>query len=395
VRIGGVRVFDGEQVLHDRDVLVSDGVIREVHDTAGLPADVDGRGRTLLPGLFDAHVHLDPHPDTALRHLVESGVTTALDMFSGGQSLTRTVAIKRSDPPDLADLRTAGTGATAPGSMLEKLTGHPLPTVTDAASADAWVRARLQEGADYIKIIYDEREGGPLSVATLTALIQAAHAQDVLAVAHTMTEQHARAAVEAGIDGLAHLFIGDDITPDFGRFAAGHDVFVIPTLIVLRGFCGYRPHEDLLTDRRLAHRMLRPPMPTRPAVPSRHHLYNAATEALRQLTAAGVAVLAGTDTSLPTAALGVFGYGATLHGELELLVDGGLSPTQTLIAATSAPARAFRLADRGYIRPGMRADLLMVDGDPTSDIRDTRNIVAVWKRGVRIRPHNQPRPAVH
>jgi imidazolonepropionase-like amidohydrolase len=392
MRIGGVRVFDGEQILPDRDVVVSGGVITDVTEAAGSPADLDGRGRTLLPGFFDAHVHLDPHPDTALRHLVESGITTALDMFSGGESLTRTVAIRQSDPPDLADVRTAGSGATAPGSMLEKLTGHPLPTVADAHAAHAWVQARIQEGADYIKIIYDEREGGPLTVTTLTALIEAAHDHGVLAVAHTMTEHHARTAVAAGIDGLAHLFIGADATADFGRFAADHDVFVIPTLIVLRGFCGYRPHEDLLTDPRLARHMHLPPMPIRPADPSRHHLYTAATKALRELTAAGVAVLAGTDTSLPTATLGVFGYGATLHAELELLVKGGLSPTQTLIAATSAPARAFRIPDRGFIRPGMRADLLLVDGDPTNEIRDTRNIVAVWKRGARIHPHTNSAP---
>ena len=58
-------------------------------------------------------------------------------------------------------------------------------------------------------------------------------------------------------------------------------------------------------------------------------------------------LLAGTDTGLPTAALGIIGYGATLHAELELLVEAGLSPTQALAAATSAPARAFRLTDRG------------------------------------------------
>lgn len=387
MRIGGVRVFDGEQVLHNHDVVVSDGVITAVTEAAGSPAEVNGHGRTLLPGLFDAHVHLDARPDTALRHLVESGVTTALDMFSGGRSLTRIVAIRASDPPDLADVRTAGTGATGPGSMLEKLTGHALPTVTGPHAAHAWVRARLDEGADYIKIIYDEREGGPLSVATLTALIEAAHTHGVLAVAHTTTEECARAAVAAGVDGLAHLFIGDGATADFGQFAADHGVFVIPTLTVLRGLCGYRPSEDLLTDPRLAYLMGRPPMPVRPADPSRHHLYEAATEALHQLTAAGVAVLAGTDTSLSTAVLGVFGYGATLHGELELLVDGGLSPAQSLAAATSAPAHAFRLPDRGFIRPGMRADLLLVDGDPTKDIQDTRNIVAVWKRGARIDPH--------
>lgn len=69
---------------------------------------------------------------------------------------------------------------------------------------------------------------------------------------------------------------------------------------------------------------------------------------------------------------------------LELLVEAGLSPVRALVAATSAPARAFQLADRGLIRPGTRADRVLVDGDPTDAIRDTRNLVVVWKRGIRI-----------
>jgi imidazolonepropionase-like amidohydrolase len=383
VRISGVRVFDGEGVLANQDVVVHDGVITEVTEAVAAAADVDGRGRTLLPGLFDAHVHLAPHPEAALRQLAEMGVTTALDMFSGGEPLAHMWRVQQADPPHLASLRTAGTGATAPGSMLEKLAGQPLPTVDSPAAADAWVDARLRDGADYIKIVYDEREGGPLDLATVRALVHAAHARGVLAVAHTITEQRAREAIAAGVDGLAHLFIGDAASEDFGRFAADHGVFVVPTLTVLRGLCGYRPHQDLEADRRLADRVSRgrPPIPVRPADPSRNHLYTAATAALRQLAAADVPLLAGTDTGLPTAALGIFGYGATLHGELELLVEAGLSAMQALVAATSAPARAFRLTDRGRIRPGMRADLVLVDGDPTQDIGDTRNLVAIWKRG--------------
>jgi imidazolonepropionase-like amidohydrolase len=77
-------------------------------------------------------------------------------------------------------------------------------------------------------------------------------------------------------------------------------------------------------------------------------------------------------------------YGASVHKELEHLVDAGLTPTAALVAATSAPAKAFRMTDRGRIKAGMRADLLLVDGDPSKQIRATRNIVAVWKRGVRV-----------
>jgi adenine deaminase len=71
----------------------------------------------------------------------------------------------------------------------------------------------------------------------------------------------------------------------------------------------------------------------------------------------------------------------SIHREVELLVRAGLSPIEALRAATSAPARAFRLADRGRIAPGLRADLLLVDGDPTTDILATRAIRTVWKLG--------------
>lgn len=100
---------------------------------------------------------------------------------------------------------------------------------------------------------------------------------------------------------------------------------------------------------------------------------------MQQLIQAHVPILAGTDAPLPGTT-----YGASLHSELELLVREGLTPSQALAAATSLPAQSFRLNDRGRIRPGVRADLLLVEGDPTKNILATRNIVTVWKRGVRV-----------
>ena len=77
-------------------------------------------------------------------------------------------------------------------------------------------------------------------------------------------------------------------------------------------------------------------------------------------------------------------HGESLHHEFELLVDAGLSPTEVLQAATSLPARQFGLADRGRVAPGLRADLGLIDGDPTSDIRATRNLQRVWCAGVDV-----------
>jgi len=92
-----------------------------------------------------------------------------------------------------------------------------------------------------------------------------------------------------------------------------------------------------------------------------------------------VPILAGTDAPNPGTT-----FGASMHDELALLVSAGLTPSQALEAATSAPARAFSLSDRGRIAAGLRADLLLVDGDPTSDILATRHIAGVWHSGVRL-----------
>ena len=105
--------------------------------------------------------------------------------------------------------------------------------------------------------------------------------------------------------------------------------------------------------------------------------------------AAGARVVAGTDANdvpgRPAAVL----HGASLHLELELLAQCGMAPTDVLAAATSRAADVFGLRDRGRIAVGHRADLLLVDGDPTVDVTDTRALRTVWRAGV---PHDLAHP---
>lgn len=117
--------------------------------------------------------------------------------------------------------------------------------------------------------------------------------------------------------------------------------------------------------------------------------FDMALATVAALHTAGVDLLAGTDV----AHLGVPGvaHGATLHDELRLLVRAGLSPVEAMRAATSLPARCFGLTDRGCVQEGRRADLLLVDGDPTATIGDTLSIWAVWRQGVRL-AHNPMSP---
>ena len=388
-----VRVFDGERVFEHRSVLIEDGRISRIDGLAfEVPnADViDGQGRTLLPGLIDAHVHLPDHAEEASRQALVLGVTTQLDMFSGGERLKRIKKIESEDRPDLAAVRTAGVGATVPGGHPTQMGGPSVPTITAPEQAQAFVDARLAEGSDYIKIIHDDGSTWRwtqtrvpmLGNSTMRALVEAAHKRGKLAVVHVLSEQQARDAILAGADGLAHMFTGDRVGPDFATLAASHHTFVIPTLSTLYLDCGKSEGPAILADPLLGPfigKEWQPRMAMPKADSSLNHFCNGTDEGVRQLIRAHVPLLTGTDAPVPGTT-----YGASVHGELAMLVRDGLTPLQALAAATSEPARAFRLSDRGWIRPGMRADLMLVHGDPTNDILATRNIIAVWKRGVRV-----------
>jgi imidazolonepropionase-like amidohydrolase len=106
---------------------------------------------------------------------------------------------------------------------------------------------------------------------------------------------------------------------------------------------------------------------------------NVLRASLARLQQAGVDVLAGTDADAPGTV-----HGASLHGELVQLVKAGLTPTQALASATRLPAERFGLNDRGRIAEGLRADLLLVDGDPTTDIKATRAIARIFKNGYEV-----------
>ena len=391
--IQDVRVFDGKVVSRHRSVLIEDGKISRIYSHPVRLSDteiIDGAGRTLLPGLIDAHVHIPDQAETAARQALQLGVTTQLDMFSGGDRLKKINQLEAEDRPDLSDLRTAGVGATVPGGHPTQMGGPPIPTITSPDQAQEFVDARIAEGSDYIKIIHDDgstwtwtnKRVPMLDTATMHALVEAAHKRGKLAIVHALSEQQARDAIEAGADGLAHIFVGDAVTSDFGHFAAAHHAFVIPTLSTVYWDCGKSEGPAILADPQLGpfiapefHQRLEMAKPDA----SKNHFCNGTDEAIHQLLRERVPLPAGTDAPVPGTT-----YGASVHCELALLVRDGMTPIQALAAATSVPARIFRLSDRGAIKPGMRADLVLVQGDPTENILDTRKIVAVWKRGVRV-----------
>ncbi|MFE3450752.1 amidohydrolase family protein [Nonomuraea sp. NPDC059194] len=393
--IRNARVFDGLQTIASADVLIDGALIAEP-DSRPADLEIDGSGKTLLPGLIDAHTHTF---DGDLAQALRFGVTTELDLFClpGNLARQRRAAAERDD---VADLRSSGVLATAPGGHPSQLmdspgvrdlgdAAGPFDTVADAGQAKAFVEARLAEGADYLKIVVDSGHVGGLdlpvlSPSTVAALVEAGHAAGLLTIAHAVTTRDALVALDAGIDGLAHV-VTDPMSEDLAARIAAQGVFVVSTLTYFEAVLNDPSGAELVRDERIGSKL---PEQARAAldrdtglIPVHPNGVRNAVQAAGTLHRAGVALLAGTDAN-PWAPV----HGASMHREVLLLTEAGLSAEQALAAATSVPARHFGLTDRGRIAPGLRADLLLVDGDPTTDITATRSISEIWRRGVRQAP---------
>src|SRR5215469_10598482 len=348
--IRNARVFDGQQIVNATEVWVENGAIKAVGSDVKAPSDVitiDATGDTLLPGFIDSHTHA--YGD-GLKEALIFGVTTELDMFTDPHYAA---GVKKAQAEgqdlNLADLRSAGYLATVPGGHGTEY-GMPVPTITSPSEAQARVDARIAEGSDYIKIIDDDAHayGGhrpTLTKETMKAIIDAAHRRGKLAVVHIGDQPGAKDAINAGADGLAHLFADSEPTVDFAALAEKHHVFIIPTLTVLESVSGIPSGEPLTADARFEPYLtvedignLRRSFTTLSTHPS--EIY--AEHTVRELLATHVPVLAGTDSPNPGTS-----HGASLHRELELLVRSGMTPQGALAAATSVPAARFHLDDRG------------------------------------------------
>jgi len=382
-----VDVFDGYRTLRSQTVTIENGMIQSVAVTEPKLSEdtstaIDGHGMTLLPGLIDAHAHIGGS-EQPLEQAAALGVTTVLDMWGDPRELAPLEKeIARGERPNAADFRTAGTGATVPKGHPTEMEGPPIPTLKPEDDVQSFVDARFAEGSDYLKIMY-EHTYPTLSVEQLRALVLAAHKRNKLAVAHEGKQFEGLAEMQAGVDGVEHIFDDTPISREFIETAVATHMVFTPTLSIIQALGGNPSGSALAADPRFepyilgwALQILTTKLP--PELAKKHH-YEIAKAAVTALHEAGVTILAGTDAPNPDTS-----YGVSLHQELLLLTECGLSPEEALQAATSGPAREFGLIDRGRIESGRRADLLLVKGDPTKDVRATRDIVGVWKAGIPI-----------
>jgi len=359
------------------DVLIADGLIATVAPTGQLPTGerlrvIEGRGRTLLPGFLDCHVHVSTLPGKdamaevmapeslfvlrSVPHLsatLDAGVTTVRDL-AGADSGYRSAVDQHlvRGPRLLIAIRilsiTGGHGdwRTVEGLALD--TGPGAGAIADSpAEFVRAVREVLRQGADWVKVAAtggmgspgSHPESGGLSEPELRAVVAEAERHGGVGVAaHAQGAAGIAAAVRAGVRSIEHGYQIDDPTIDL---MGEQGTWLVPTLSTLT-----RPLSDGLAPW---------------VAVKRRTMKEQASERLHAALSAGVPVALGTDA-------GIAPHGTNLT-ELGLLVDHGLSPMAALVAGTSGAARMLGLDDQvGSIVPGMRADLVLTDVDPVTEI---------------------------
>jgi imidazolonepropionase-like amidohydrolase len=432
--VTNVAVVDVEtgDVRQDQTIVVRHGVIEAVGPAAAvaLPKTalvVDERGRYAIPGLWDMHVHIRGGPaleganERWLRQYLAFGVTAVRD--AGGDLpdavLRFKAAIARGEiygPRIFTSLRKIdGPDGAWAGSI-------PVASAEDAARALDELQAA---GADFVKV-YD----GSIAPDVYLAVLAEAERRGLRTAAHVPLSVPFEDAISAGLDSVEHAFHlvkaanpGDraaaqrfadggiplDFEPFFVAVAAlgeaadenrarhvfdemkARHVALTPTLYIRRAWNRIRHENDGAGDARLEavpaeiRKTYAPGLEifayrTPSEIASDERLEAMGMRLTRIAAEEGVAILAGTDTG----AENPLAYpGDSLHGELETLVDAGLTPLAALRAATIAPARWFgRTADLGTIAKGKAADFVILERNPLEDIANTRSIAAVVQQGV-------------
>lgn len=433
--IRDVRLVIGDgRVIERGSLLVREGRIAQIFegaapDAKALKADlVEGAGKTLLPGLIDAHVHLgapggfyeNPQDyakpkqgERALAAYLYSGVTA---VRSTGDWLDQSLALRAK----VEQLQFTGADLATCGPLFTVEGGHPTqlikgyPAAMQAAGraqflrlpkspeeARRMVRELKQAGVDCVKGVFEAGQPGysfnRASPELLKAMADEARKQGLPVAIHTGNAQDVADAIAAGAKSIEHGSMTEKIPDEVFSRMAQADVYYNPTLSVLEGVTGFATGRTELLEFSLVQQAV----PGNLLAATKKYMLSSASEQmrtgirlsrmelriaegnLRRAHAAGVRLVTGSDAGNPL----VF-HGPAVHREMQLWVAAGLPAAAALQAATGNAARLLGIAGRtGTLTAGKEATLLLVDGNPLMDITATERITLILLKGERmIRP---------
>jgi len=422
---------DRDNTLQDATVIIHGDRIEAVgpRDKIQIPigtARIDGRGKWLIPGMIDGHVHffqsgnLYTRPDAAdfnavvpyaqevarnkarlpatFKVWLASGVTGVIDV--GGPFWNFEVR-------DAAEKTAAAPHVQTTGPLISMVADPPLDSddppivrIDTPEAARALVARELERKPDFIKVWYIHRKGDDLAKqeAIVKAASDAAHAAHVRLAVHATELDVAKSAVRVGADYLVHSVFDEPIDDEFIALLKQHHVLLCPTLFVPNGYrlalsdqWQATPEEQRLADPQILatmHDIEKMPKDKIPARIAKLVADKAPVPApkvsmdnLKKLSDAGIGIVMGTDA----------GNIGTLHGpsvfrEMALMRDAGLTPLQVLRSATTNGAKAMGRDDLGAIAPGKLADLVLLDADPLADTANLSHASRVIKAGVVYEP---------
>jgi imidazolonepropionase-like amidohydrolase len=410
----GLIAGDGSAAVENTAILIERGTIARIgrRGEVAAPAGatrVDLTGKTVMPALIATHVH--PGFQSGLTYRAENfkreviledlnralyfGVSTVMSQgIERGEVMYQIRTEQAEGRLGGARLMLAGRGFGAPNAG----PGNPVYAnfayeVTTEEQARANVRELVARKVDAVKIWVDDRGGRApkLPIAISRAVIDEAHKAGLKVAAHIFYHDDAVALAEAGVDSFAHLVRDKVMSDELIALTIKNKVHVMPNIgSPERGTYTTAPPwldepylAGLLRDTvapDVVERVRKTHLTRDPAQAERNvKNYDILKRSVARLGAANAHVILGSDTGLEDH---FFGYAE--QKEIELMVQAGMAPSQVIVAATSRAAGYLGLADRGLLVVGKRADILVLDGNPLDDIRNTRRISKMYLAGAEV-----------
>lgn len=410
--IDSVTLIDGTGAapLPDMTVVIDDGRFSQVLPAA-MATDIkgqriDGKGKFLVPGLMDMHVHLkggvEITPDNlrkadddrkaglkALHSYLYSGVTSIYDAGNNPDYILGLRSDERAHKIVSPRIFATGGIVTQPGSHGS---GPGATTVESWPEARADLDQHIARKPDLLKLTLEERGWGQrpmipiLDPALMETIIEYYNDHGIRTTAHTSSERRARQAIFAGVDTLAHPVIQGPITDNFARLMAAKQIPMTTTLTIGENYSRLVEHPEYL-DQPLYQQALSKEEISQLQGETRdqwqQRMWTAwmklmtpiAQENLRKIHDAGGVLVLGTDQTI----------GPAVHRELELLQDAGIPPLEIIrIATLNGAIFLGKQRQMGSIEIGKLADAVLLDADPSQDINNFKRISAVIKDGQRI-----------